>query len=151
VVFASIESSKLVFDPVEPHLALHPELPQNGFQLASPAASYYHVSIDMILSQQQMQSIRALCECYDVAELFLFGSALHSDRFNETSDFDFAVTFADPERINGSFERYMGLLADLEKLLGREVDLVSYQSIRNPYFKQEVDETKHAVFSLHAA
>ena len=122
-----------------------------GFFLDLSFVSNYLFTSLMTLSEQQLQSIRTLCDRYAVAELYLFGSALDPHRFGESSDFDFAVTFSDPDRIKGSFNRYMGLLADLENLLGRKVDLVSYRSIRNPYFKQEVDETKHKVFSLHAA
>jgi len=45
-----------------------------------------------------------------------------------------------------AFQQYFGLLEDLENLLGREVELVSDRAIRNPYFRQEVDETKQPLY-----
>ena len=107
----------------------------------------------MFFSEQQLNCIHDICVSRDVAELYLFGSALHAAKFKETSDFDFAVVFTDSESGNttGSFDRYMGLIFDLEKLLDRKVDVVSLKSIRNPFFKAEVEKTKSSIFSLNAA
>jgi predicted nucleotidyltransferase len=39
----------------------------------------------------------------------------------------------------------LGFADDLERLFGRPIDLVTEQSIRNPYFKSEVESTRQLV------
>ena len=34
----------------------------------------------------------------------------------------------------------------LEDLLHRDVDLIEYEAIQNPYFKEEVDQTKKPIY-----
>ena len=75
---------------------------------------------------------------------------MDDSKFCKSSDIDLLVRFRDDE-VTGSFDRFMGLLFDLKLLMKREIDLVSYDSIKNPFFKQEVDETKQEIFSLDAA
>lgn len=79
------------------------------------------------------EAIRSACERNGVARLRVFGSVL-TDRFDpETSDIDFLVVFQ-PEREN-LFNDYFDLKSDLERILGRGVDLVMERSVRNPFFK----------------
>lgn len=89
-------------------------------------------------------AIQALCERHSVAELNAFGSVLRED-FGPESDVDLLVVFQRTAETN-AFQQYFGLLEDLENLLGREVELVSDRAIRNPYFRQEVDETKQPLY-----
>jgi predicted nucleotidyltransferase len=73
------------------------------------------------------EAIAELCERYGVRELAVFGSVLRDD-FRPDSDIDFLVTFRDDDP-----GPWMGKLVrmedDLRALLGREVDLVSKESI----------------------
>jgi len=77
------------------------------------------------LVQDKRVEISALCERYGVERLDLFGSASSAgDGFDpNASDLDFVVSF---KRRNPPdlFRRYFGLEEDLERLFGREVDLV---------------------------
>jgi predicted nucleotidyltransferase len=41
----------------------------------------------------------------------------------------------------------MGLKIELERLFGCEVDLVLGGNIRNPYFREELEETKVPVYA----
>lgn len=104
----------------------------------------------MIFNQQQIDAIHNLCSRYGVYELHLFGSALDESRFKNNSDLDFLVVFND-SKIEGRFDRFIGLQHGLEKLLERKVDLVSYHAIRNPFFKETVNATKQQIYSLDAA
>lgn len=88
--------------------------------------------------------IRSLCRRYGVVQLHAFGSTLRED-FSKTSDVDLLVVFSRTEKTN-AFEQYFGFKEDLEKLLGREVDLVCYNAIRNPYFKKEVESTRQQIY-----
>lgn len=82
------------------------------------------------------EAIRRACERYGVERLRVFGSVL-TDRFNpETSDVDFLVTFR-PERQN-LFHDYFDLKFELERIVGRGVDLVVARSVRNPFFKAAI-------------
>lgn len=104
----------------------------------------------MKFTPQETESIANICKDLGVANLYLFGSALDASRFNDQSDLDFLVEFNDTQ-IDGRLARFTGLASALEQLLNRQVDLVSYQAIRNPFFRQEVDSTKTRVFTLDAA
>jgi predicted nucleotidyltransferase len=85
-------------------------------------------------------AISKLCEKYSVRKLEVFGSA-NTDSWNaETSDVDFVVDLGDFGP--GVADRYLDLIDELQQLLGRPVTMITYDSIRNPYFKEEVDETK---------
>jgi len=87
-----------------------------------------------ILDQHRDQ-IAELCRKYRVQQLQSFGSAARGDFDPDRSDFDFLVEFKE-EGWRGSFKRYMGLKLDLERLLGRPVDLVEPKAITNPYFAE---------------
>ena len=90
--------------------------------------------------------IVALCRDHHVLRLDLFGSAV-SRRFNEaTSDLDFLVEF-EPELTQGYADTYFGLIEALERLFGAPVDLVVASAIRNPYFRQSVDQTKALLYA----
>ena len=93
---------------------------------------------------QHQETINRLCQKYGVARFEIFGSALRED-FNADSDVDCLIDFVED---GGSyFERYFDFKYELEKLFGRNVDLVVEKAIRNPYFRQETNETKRLVYA----
>lgn len=79
------------------------------------------------------------------AGLELFGSAAAGRFVEGQSDFDFLVTFRD-DRVKGVARLYLGLAEGLEQLLGGPVDLVTPESIRNPYFRQTIDATRRLIY-----
>ena len=100
----------------------------------------------MKLIRRNMAQITALCEKHKVLQLYVFGSIL-TDRFNKDSDVDFTVIFdrsALPLLVYG--ENYFDFKFALENLLKRDVDLVEYNAVKNPYFKEELDETKQLIY-----
>ena len=92
-----------------------------------------------------INEISEICRKYEVSKLSIFGSVL-TDDFGSRSDIDFLVTFAN-RNIKGSFDRYFSLKEELESLLDRPVDLVCEGQIRNPYFKDSVDQTKQVLYA----
>jgi len=85
------------------------------------------------LASLDISAIQAACEQFGVERLRLFGSAL-SDRFDsERSDIDFLVDFR-PDN-DALFANYFDLKAELERIVGRDVDLVDASVVRNPFFK----------------
>jgi predicted nucleotidyltransferase len=98
------------------------------------------------LIEQHRLELFALCRKYDVRRLDVFGSAVRDDFKPAESDLDFLVEFRDFTTQNAA-DRYLGLLIDLEDLFHRKIDLVSSNSIRNPYFQQVVDTTRVPLYA----
>lgn len=98
------------------------------------------------LIEQHRAALLNLCRKYDVRRLDLIGSALREDFDPVRSDLDFVVEFNNFKPDNAA-DRYLGLIVDLEDLFGRKIDLVSYRAIRNPYFKQIVDQTRVTLYA----
>jgi len=89
--------------------------------------------------------LEAICARHRVRRLALFGSAT-SDRFDPAaSDLDFLVEFQPMSPIEHA-ESYFGLMEGLRQLLKMPVDLVEPGPIRNPYFRQAVQETELVLY-----
>ena len=107
-----------------------------------------NVNLNMQLNREiemQLPKMVELFERHEVSCASLFGSCMN-DRFNEASDVDVLVEFSpqiDPI-VKGT--ALLELEEDLEQLLHRKVDLISYSAIRNPYFLSEVNETRLIVY-----
>jgi len=87
--------------------------------------------------------ISKLCKSLRVKKLDMFGSALRDD-FCPKSDVDVLVQF---DRTGSRlFYRYFELKERLEEILGRSVDVVVEDAIKNPYFKMEVERSKRNVY-----
>lgn len=99
----------------------------------------------MQLITDNIQKIIALCHKYGVKSLYVFGSIL-TNRFNENSDVDFSATFYPEENPLVAGENRIQFYIGLQKLLGRRIDLVDEVYIRNPYFKEELEETKQLIY-----
>jgi uncharacterized protein len=97
------------------------------------------------LLPSNLDSIEVLCEQHGVARLDVFGSILRDD-FSAESDIDFLVVFKRDEQTN-AFHQYFDFKEALEALLKRKVDLVCANAIRNPYFKQEVEQTRQPLYA----
>jgi predicted nucleotidyltransferase len=72
--------------------------------------------------------IAKFCKHWNVSELAIFGSALRSD-FRSDSDVDLLVSFA-PEAEVSLFDM-VNMQDELEKIFGRDVDLVSKRGLEN--------------------
>ena len=91
--------------------------------------------------------IRNLCQRHHVKRLDVFGSAVNGDFRPDESDIDFLVEFDDsPE--GQRFETRFQLTEELKALFGRSVDLVEDAAIQNPYFRDEVDQTRETVYEV---
>ena len=96
--------------------------------------------------QARLVPLQQLCEKHRVARLDLFGSAAGDDFDPQWSDFDFLVEFQ-AMSYEEHADAFFGLLEDLERLLGRRVDLVEPGPIRNPYLKRSIDESRRALYA----
>lgn len=96
--------------------------------------------------EEHRAELAELCRRHHVLRLSLFGSATRDDFDPQRSDLDFLVDFASlpPGQYADAF---FGLLQSLERLFGRQVDLVVASAIRNPYFRQSIDQTKTLLYA----
>jgi predicted nucleotidyltransferase len=83
-----------------------------------------------------------LCQKYGVKTLYVFGSVVRGDD-HENSDIDCLVEFQDQ---TGLFDKYMDLKTELSHRLGRSIDLVTTNSIRNPIFRKVVERERILVY-----
>ncbi len=98
------------------------------------------------ITEQNRRELTRLCQHYRVERLYVFGSGA-SDRFDAVrSDLDFLVRFADREPSSEYAQRHLGFAEDLEQLFGRSIDLLTEQSIRNPYLRREIESTRQLIY-----
>ena len=95
---------------------------------------------------KQLPVLRRLCEHHLVSRLELCGSAARDDFDPSRSDIDLLVEFR-PEAAGRIFQSYFGLLADLEQLFGRPVDLVMTRAVRNRYFLEAIQEERELLYA----
>jgi hypothetical protein len=95
---------------------------------------------------EKREALEALCRRYRVRRLEVFGSVADGTFDPARSDVDFLVEFL-PLKAGERFDAYFGLLASLENLLQRHVDLVMTKAIRNRFFLQSVDRTRTLLYA----
>ena len=99
----------------------------------------------MHLITNNLQNIISLCKKYKVKTLYVFGSIL-TPRFNEKSDVDFSATFNHDSDPLVAGENFIEFYMALEELMGRRIDLVDEDYLKNPYFIEELNETKQLIY-----
>ncbi|MBP5541124.1 MAG: nucleotidyltransferase domain-containing protein [Bacteroidales bacterium] len=98
----------------------------------------------MSIIERNIEGIKRICSQHAVSQLSVFGSVL-TEKFNDNSDIDFLVTFkAMP--VEDYADNYLQMSTALSELLGREVDLVEDNAIRNPIFRNVVNRTKVQIY-----
>ncbi|MFA9187517.1 nucleotidyltransferase family protein [Flavobacterium magnesitis] len=98
----------------------------------------------MMIIDQNKESLKKLCNIYNVDKMYLFGSALTS-KFNDKSDIDFLVKFKTIE-LSEYFQNYLSFKEKLESLFGREVDLLEEQTLKNPILINSINKSKELVY-----
>jgi hypothetical protein len=93
----------------------------------------------------QRSELEALCRKHRVRRLEVFGSAADGTFDPARSDIDFLVDFL-PLGRGEYFDEYFDLMAALERLFERRIDLVDLECLRNPYFIQGVNRARKIVY-----
>lgn len=96
------------------------------------------------LIADKREEIAALCKRFGIRRLEIFGSAATGEFDPASSDLDFLVDLGGYER--GVAKRYFRFAEALEDALGHDVDLITEDSITNPYFKQSVNLSRELVY-----
>ena len=88
--------------------------------------------------------LRRLCEEHKVEKMYLFGSALN-EKFSDKSDVDFLVRFKSID-LEDYYDNYINFKENLERLLGRDIDLVEEQTLKNPVLIKSISLSKELLF-----
>lgn len=98
----------------------------------------------MNIINNHIESISQLCNAYHVDKMYAFGSIVRND-FNEHSDVDLLVKFKSID-LADYFDNYITLKEQLENLLGRDVDLLEEQTLKNPVLIKSVNQNKKLIY-----
>ena len=100
-----------------------------------------HPAID-----QHRKEISSICKRYRVHKLDVFGSAARKVDFKiNSSDADFLIEF-EPD-VQVGLDQLMGIKTELEKLLGRHVDLIEPEAVLNPFVKASIQRHQESVYA----
>ena len=97
------------------------------------------------LITENIDTIKKLCEKYEVKSMYLFGSGSKGE-FRDTSDIDILITFHEIP-IDRYTDNYFNLHYDLEALFDRNIDLVTERSLSNPYLIKSIEDTKQLLYA----
>jgi predicted nucleotidyltransferase len=98
------------------------------------------------LIEAKHSEISRLCKQYRVRRLELFGSAAEGRFREDESDLDFLVEFQDMAPGQHA-DAYFGLLAALQDLFQRDIDLIETRAIQNPYFRDSVEQNRTLLYA----
>ena len=90
-----------------------------------------------------LERIAAYCQDEPVVRLSLFGSVLRDD-FSDRSDVDLLVDLAPGARV-GLF-KFLGMKSELEKIIGRTVDLRTADDL-HPRFRDRVVREAEEIYA----
>jgi len=86
-----------------------------------------------------------LCKAHKVKELYAFGSIVNGS-FTNASDVDLLVNISEKDPLNRG-ELLLSIWDKFELYFDRKVDLLTNNSLKNPYLRTEIDKTKKLIYS----
>jgi predicted nucleotidyltransferase len=95
--------------------------------------------------EKYISEIRNLCQQNKVKNLYVFGSVL-TDRFTDNSDIDLIVDIDSNDPLDYA-DSYFNLKFALEDLLKRQIDLLENKTIKNPYLRDSIDNSKTLLYA----
>lgn len=99
--------------------------------------------MNSIISQHKNQ-IQNACKDFSVNKLYLFGSAARNE-LKLNSDIDFLVSFNENIKSN-YFDNYFDFQFKLEEILKRNIDLISENTLKNPYLINSINADKIMIY-----
>jgi predicted nucleotidyltransferase/uncharacterized protein with HEPN domain len=87
--------------------------------------------------EEKLPELIGICRGNAIRQLELFGSSARDDFDPATSDLDFVAIFEDSQR-PGISQSYFNALRVLSNLFGRKVDLLTLDSLINPFLIEAV-------------
>ncbi len=96
------------------------------------------------LDSDVREGLAALCVRHHVKRLSIFGSGATGD-LRADSDLDFLVEFRQLSP-SAHADAYFGLLADLETVFGRSIDLLEKSAIENPFLIRGIEQSRRLIY-----
>ena len=91
------------------------------------------------------EDIVSICNKYCLSELSIFGSSIRDD-FSEDSDVDILIAYEDIWQ-NDPFD-FIDIKEEFEGLIGRNVDIVDRDALRNPIRKASILSTREIIYAI---
>ncbi|GIL22117.1 MAG: nucleotidyltransferase [Bacteroidota bacterium] len=99
----------------------------------------------MAIIKERYSDFVELCRTHKVDKIYAFGSSV-TNHFNpQKSDIDLVVKVDIDDPVDRG-EALLSLWDNLEELFKRKVDLLTEDSIRNPYLKANINRTKKLIY-----
>jgi uncharacterized protein len=98
----------------------------------------------MNILRNHIIEISTLCKKHNVQTLYAFGSVLEN-RFSKNSDIDLLVVFM-PIDVEKYADNYCNFKFALEDLLHYPIDLLEENAVKNPYFREAINQSKQQVY-----
>lgn len=103
--------------------------------------------------EKNIETIKMLCKEHHIKSLYVFGSAVQGD-FTAQSDIDLLYVpdytgFDNRKPLDNPYDPflvYFDLKEQLEKLLGRQVDLIHDRKFKNKYLNESIGCTKTPLY-----
>jgi predicted nucleotidyltransferase len=85
-----------------------------------------------------------LCRSHKVKKLYAFGSVVNGN-FTDKSDVDLLVEIDENDPLNRG-ELLLSIWNEFEQYFNRKVDLLTFNTLRNPYLKENINNTKRLIY-----
>ena len=111
-----------------------------------PGRIYYDRNVNQVhprlpISNEQLDEF---CQRWHVIELALFGSVTRDD-YRPDSDIDVMVEFS-PDADRNLWD-FVDMRDELAEILGRDVDLITKGTIKNPYRKASIEKDLKVIYA----
>lgn len=98
------------------------------------------------IKKSEVELFREICSKHKLKNLYAFGSAIDPTKFSAvTSDIDLLVEMNTLDPLEKG-ELLLSFWDSVESFFKRKVDLITLNSLKNPFFKKAVDQTKILIY-----
>ncbi|HAK80531.1 MAG TPA: nucleotidyltransferase [Runella sp.] len=97
------------------------------------------------LIKDNLSQLKTIFQTHKVERAYVFGSGA-TENLNDESDIDFLISFDKEIEPLEKGELWWSLYDALKTVFKREVDLLTENSLKNPYFIKEVLSTRELVY-----
>lgn len=99
--------------------------------------------------EKNFNKITEICRKNNVKTMWVFGS-INSEKFSDKSDIDILVKFNSMD-FGEYADTYFDLCDELENLFSRKVDVITENSLSNPFFIKSVQSSKELIYERTVA
>jgi len=93
----------------------------------------------------KVNDFNAVCKAHSVKYIYAFGSVVTDQFDKEKSDVDLLVEIDDPDPVSRG-EKLMSLWDTFEAFFSRRVDMLTENSVHNPYLKKSINASKILIY-----